>query len=399
MSRIVRVIAEEESMEFLRVNTHGFAFRLDPTYPNGLDGDEDRRFGVFDDGVMVGVGRNFSMTLTMPGGARVGAGGVSWIAVHPLHRRRGVMSALIEGLVADSRERGEIASILTASEGSIYWNRGYGPATWAMAGDIDLGGRPVLFPGAGPSGRLRLVSAETADLASLEAAVAPIFERALARPGMASRPRHWWGRYLHGITAGSNYAACAIHTNADGIDDGYVIYKVSGGWDRDLVPNSVLEVQDFITASAVAQRALWQHLLDRDLVRTVRVDRLAASDPIRLMLNDGRSFRTRAVFDRLWIRPINTYALLSSRTWDSSESVVVDVEGEVFRVCADGVERSTEAAELSFGSAALGAAVLGGTDVSTLVHSGRAGEHREGAARRAATLFRSTPEPIMLTSF
>lgn len=404
MSRIVRVISEAEAAEYLQVNAHGFAIRPEPNHPTGLSGDDDRRFAVFDNGEMVGVGRNFSMTLTMPGGTRVGAGGVSWIAVHPLHRRRGVMAALIEALVVDSQQRGELASILTASEGSIYWSRGYGPATWGMAGDIDLASRATLYPGPPATGSLRLMSAELDNLPELKSTLMPIFDAALERPGMVSRPDHWWGPYLHGITAGPDYAICAIHTSA-GVDDGYVIYQAQGGWSRDLNPEKVLEIKDFVTTSTQAHRSLWQHLLDRDLARTIRVERLAASDPIRLMFTDVRAFRTRGLFERLWIRPINMHALLSSRAYGPGSPVVIDVDGEVFRVSADGVDRVdrghsvARVVDVTMGRAALGAAILGGTDVGTLVAAGRAVEHRERGGNDVSAVFRWSPDPVMLTNF
>jgi predicted acetyltransferase len=394
-SRVTRIVVENEITEFLRVNRDSFAHRPDPESLSGVEGDDDRRIGVFDDGVLVGVGRNYTMELAMPGGAMVPVGGVSWISVDPLHRRRGVMSALITALVADSAARGEVASVLTASEGSIYWRQGYGPATWGLTGDVDLTKRPTMF-GAAASGSLRLVPFETDALLGV---MVPVFETARMQPGMVSRPSYWWRPHLGDMTPGPDYKACVVHTSVDGVDDGYVLYKVTGSWNRDGVPEKVLEVLEFITASTEAHRALWQHLLERDLVSTVRVARICVDDPIRLMLTDARAFVTRGVMDRLWIRPINTYALLSARAYSPGEPVVIDVDGSRFRVGSDGVSPSVAPADLVSDGASLGAIVLGGTDVRALVVAGRIVERRAGATADADRLLQCTPKPSMLTGF
>jgi predicted acetyltransferase len=395
VTRITRVVAENEITEFLRVNRDSFAFRSDADSLTGVEGDDERRFGVFDDGSVVGVGRNYSMELTLPGGPVVPVGGVSWISVDPLHRRRGVMSALIAALVADSASRGEVASVLTASEGSIYWRQGYGPATWGLVGDVDLTRRPTMF-GAPASGSLRLVPFVADALLDV---LVPVFAKARSQPGMVSRPSYWWRPHLGDMTQGPDYKACVVHTGVDGVDDGYVLYKVSGSWNRDGVPEKVLEVMEFITASPDAHRALWQHLIERDLVANVRVARLPIDDPIRMMLTDTRAFATRGVMDRLWIRPIDTYALLAARSYSPGEPVVIDVNGQCFRVGHDGVSQSVAPADLVMDGASLGAVVLGGTDVSALVVSGRIVEHRAGAAADADRLLQCTPKPAMLTGF
>jgi predicted acetyltransferase len=409
MTRIVRVIAEEEAATFRVINHEAFGHREKRSAPSGLVGDEDRRFGVFDDGELVGVGRNFTMQLTMPGATRVPVGGVSWVGVHPIHRRRGVMTALISALVAESTSRGEVASILTASEGSIYWGQGYGPATWGMAGDIDLSRRPILHgPAAG--GRLRSVVVDEHRWIDV---VRPIFARAVAhRPGMVTRPDFWWLPSFEEIADGDDYAGCVVHTDDNGVDDGYALFTATGDWSRDLVPEKVMYVADLIATTPDAHRALWQHLLERDLVKTIKVGRIAIDDPIRLMFTDTRAFHTRAIVDRLWIRPIDAVALLSARSYSgvgssSPGAVVIEVEPSQtvggkpvrIRLSSDGVEVTQAEPDLSMSGAALGAISLGGTDVHALVTAGRVRELHAGAAKTADALLFCSPKPAMLTSF
>ncbi len=405
MARIVRVITEDEVAAFPLVNHEAFGHRPKRGSPLGLDGDEDRRFGVFDDGEMVGVGRNFTMHLTMPGATQVPVGGVSWVGVHPIHRRRGVMAALISAIVADSKERGEVASILTASEGSIYWGQGYGPATWGMAGDIDLRRRPTLHgPVAG--GRLRSVAVD--EHRWIEA-VRPLFAQAATRrPGMVTRPDYWWLPSFFEIADDADYAGCVVHSDDNGVDDGYALFTATGDWNRDGIAEKVIHVADLIATTSDAHRALWQHLLDRDLVKTIQVARIAVDDPIRLMFTDTRAFNTRAVLDRLWIRPIDGVALLAARSYASSgRAVVIAIEPAPklgitsmrIRISPDGVELTPAEPDLSMSGAALGAISLGGTDVHALVAAGRITEHRAGAAAAADALLWCSPKPAMLTSF
>jgi predicted acetyltransferase len=431
MTRITRTIADDEIDQFLRINRESFSFRPTPNGVSGVGGDEDRRYGVFDDGELVGIGRNYTMELTMPGGAFVPVGGVSWIGVHPMHRRRGVMAALITALVADSTARGEAASILTASEGSIYWGQGYGPATWGVAGEVNLSRRPTLFGGAAGEGNLRMLDVGTSGgfdvgisggfdvgidggfdggfdgglvgglVDALAAVLKPMYEMTRSRAGHVSRPDYWWRTHLHELITGADYVACVVHQNVAGVDDGYVIYKVTGTWGADGSPDKVLDVVELITAegSSVSYRALWQHLIERDLVRTVRTNRLPIDDSIRLLFTDVRAFATRSTVDRLWIRPIDTYTLLSSRTFAPGDPVVISVDGVGYRLAEGGVELSGANPDLVMSGAALGAALLGGTEVSALVMSGRAVSCGTDAAHDADILLRCTPKPTMLTGF
>ena len=60
------------------------------------------------------------------------AAGVTFVAVLPTYRRRGVLSSLMRRQLADVRDRGEPLAILWASEAVIYGRYGYGRASWQL---------------------------------------------------------------------------------------------------------------------------------------------------------------------------------------------------------------------------------------------------------------------------
>src|SRR5919202_642833 len=58
------------------------------------------------------------------------------VGVLPTHRRRGVLTQLMRAQLDAAHERREPLATLYASEGAIYGNFGYGPAS--LAGEIEL---------------------------------------------------------------------------------------------------------------------------------------------------------------------------------------------------------------------------------------------------------------------
>ncbi len=98
---------------------------------------------MFEGDEIVATGRNYSLDLTLPGGAIVPTAAVSWIAVRPTHRRRGILRQMMTYLAEEGARRGEPASILTASEGGIYRRFGFGVATRVLGIEIDQ--RAVAF--------------------------------------------------------------------------------------------------------------------------------------------------------------------------------------------------------------------------------------------------------------
>src|SRR5580765_5779436 len=85
----------------------------------------ERNFAAFDGPDIVGTAGAFTMPITVPGGELV-VGYPTLVGVLPTHRRRGIAAALMRALLDDAHERGELLSVLYASEGGIYGRYGFG---------------------------------------------------------------------------------------------------------------------------------------------------------------------------------------------------------------------------------------------------------------------------------
>ena len=184
-----RAITEDEFEAFTRADI--IAFGQEPHPPGAPLGfgrlELDRTRAAFVGDQIVGAGRNYSLELTVPGGAVVPAAGVSWISVLPTHRRRGVLRGMMAELRDDAVAHGEAISILTASEGGIYGRFGYGVATWRMMLHVERAHSAFAVP-VRDDGRLQFVDRATA-LARFPAVYA---QACLQRAGMVSRPDAWW---------------------------------------------------------------------------------------------------------------------------------------------------------------------------------------------------------------
>ncbi len=89
------------------------------------------RFRLAHDGAnLVGIAGSYAQEVTVPGGGQVRAGGITWVAVAPTHRRRGILTRLMSELHDDIDRRREPIAMLTASEGGIYERFGYGIASY-----------------------------------------------------------------------------------------------------------------------------------------------------------------------------------------------------------------------------------------------------------------------------
>ncbi|WP_216093981.1 GNAT family N-acetyltransferase, partial [Jiangella alba] len=86
-----------------------------------------------DAGRIVGSGLILTRDLSVPGGV-IPAAHVTGVGVASTHRRRGVLTTLMNAMLTEAHDRGtEPLAVLWASEGAIYGRYGYGLASWRGA--------------------------------------------------------------------------------------------------------------------------------------------------------------------------------------------------------------------------------------------------------------------------
>ena len=246
------------------------------------------------------MSRSYSFELTVPGGAVVPAAAVSWVAVLPTHRRRGVLTQMIAALHDDARAHEEPVAMLTASESVIYGRFGYGVATWRLG--ISAERARIEFIDPEDTGRMRMLTKEEA-----EKVLPEVYERTrLARGGMVSRPDFWWPQvfwtYMGG--RGKKPFFTAVHTDAAGNDDGFVAYEITDEWNRGL-PDRRLVVWDMQAVDGKARAALWKYVFGVDLIGTVASTNSPIDDPLRRLVTDGRRVQVDYVNDGLWLARID----------------------------------------------------------------------------------------------
>jgi predicted acetyltransferase len=354
---------------------------------------EPERFLVAcDDGEIVGVAGSWDMTLTLPGGAQLPSPGVTWVAVSPTHRRRGILRSLMtelhRGYVAD----GLAVSMLLASEGTIYGRFGYGPATVERAVTIDRRRAVVRSNVPDPGG----VSYTDTDGARKH--VVDLHRRWCAgQPGAVSRTEGWWEDLLRDPERYRNGASALFHLVHP---DGYVSYRINHHDDT-------CRIMDFFAATDEAHLALWRLLLSLDLVETITVGDLALDDPLPFLLTDPRQVCTTAMPDGLWVRVLDVPVALSARRYPVEIDVVLEVHdpfldrGGRFRlrggpegaVC----EPSDAPADVDVEMRALGSLLLGGHRARTLARAGLV--TGVGALTRLDAAFRAEREPRFATHF
>ncbi|MBD0338686.1 MAG: GNAT family N-acetyltransferase [Thermoleophilia bacterium] len=397
MSVEIRVPSEEERRAAIRVAETAFADTIEDA---DVEREErmmplERVLVAFDDGRPVGLAAAYRFELSIPGGP-VPCAGVTWVAVLPTHRRRGILRQLMARQLNDVHESGEPIAALWASEAAIYGRFGYGISAPTLRIESDSSRFSLREdPWPPPEASWTLLDGEEAFVR-----FPPIYERVRSqRAGLLGRDEGWWREYRladperwrHGASRKS-YALLQL----DGEDAAYAVYRVKSEWERDLPVGEVRVTEAFATTPA-AERELWRYLSGVDL--TVKVSYFSA-DPaasIFLMVRDPRGLRP-IVHDGLWLRLVDVEAALAARTYRPGDPVVLEVRDDLcpwnagrFRV-GEGAERTDAEPDLILDVADLASVYLGAYDFVRLARARRVDVRTASAAERASDLVR-TPLP------
>lgn len=365
----------------------------------------ERTLGAFEGDEIVGSGRLYSLELTMPGGRLLPTAGVSWIAVLPTHRRRGILTAIKRTQLDDAAERGEPLAMLYASEAGIYRRFGYGVSTSSMS--ISVARRHSAFLRPVQDGRIRLVEEDDARKLFPE-----IFDRARrVQPGAVQRVDEWWpDQFFWPDPDDKGTRFYCVYESPAGEFDGYAAYRFEARWGTG--PEGTLHVTDLVSVTPEARAMLWRYLLDIDLVETVKAWVVPVDEPLRWLLREPRRMEVTRLGESLWVRVLDAPSALAARTYATAGSIVFEVVDE-FRPDAgaagrfaldggpDGAEarRTSDEPDLALDVAALGGILLGGVRPSALARAGLVDERTPGALAVADAMFAVEPLPFSMTDF
>jgi predicted acetyltransferase len=375
----IRTVPEADVRDMVAFAGMVFHLRID-------DGDQDRdgwplrraeRIGAYDGGTMVGQLGSMPMRLAVPG-ALLDCSAVTFVGVLPTHRRRGILTSMMDRMDADAIAAGRPVAALWASQGVIYGRYGFGLATRAIGLEVDTS-RPLGLRTTPDEGPLRLV-----DAASAPELLDPIHRRSLsARPGGLVRDPEWWTRgILRPVdrdAEGYSAPRVVIHP------DGYAIYRAREG---------TIRVVDLVAGTPGAEAALWRFLASIDLSSRIHAPSRPVDDLLPHMAADPDQVVINNDYGALWLRLIDVPAALRARSWATEDAFVLEIDdpripGNAGRWrlttgAAPACDPATEAPDLSMTAADLAAVYLGGTSLTTLTRIGAVTEHTAGAAARLA---------------
>lgn len=395
----VRTLRPEEWAAFVAVDSHAFG----ATAPDELlDAEKElfgagRDIGVFDGDTLAGIATAYPFELGVPGRI-LPAAGVSWVGVLPTHRRRGILSALMDSQLSALHDEGRPLALLWASEPPIYGRYGYGLASrfWSLTVPREPA---ALLPDtpADPQLRLRLVPAgEWALTAGVYEIVAG------QRPGIFARDERWWQRAvrdLPSMRAGSSELRCVVAEDGSGVR-GYARYSTKQDFND--FGNGTVSVREVMAVDPAARAALYRYLFDLDLMGSTHLWNVPVDDPLLHWLANPRKAKP-AGNDALYVRLVDVDGALAGRCYATDVDLVIGVRDERcpwndgrWRVTGGrhgaSCVRTRGAADVEMGVRELGAIFLGGTSVLELAAAGRV-SGSPAALHAATSAFAHSPAP------
>jgi predicted acetyltransferase len=404
----VRPIRDEELRDYIDAISTGFLERPEvDKVAEEVRGhwDLNRSWAALEGPAICGTFRSWATELTVPGGACLPAAAVTAVTVLASHRRRGILRSMVAAAHAGSRERGEVAAVLHASEYPIYGRFGYGVGTREATWTLETRSTSLL---AEATGEVAIVRADETAREALKA----VFEAWRQRqPGELRRRDVMWKDALGLVETGWGkrwQGFVALHKEAGEVD-GYARYHVEDKWEQ-RQPRNLLHLDELHALTDNAYAALWRYLAAMDLVATIKAAARSPSERLPWLLTNARAAIPSEIGDGIWVRLFDIPRALEARSYEVELKGVIEVvdseaDGGRVRLAldagADGARcRPTrESPDLTVDVAALNAAYLGGTRLRDAVIATGFDEHRQDGLARFDRFFRTADEPWCSTFF
>ncbi|MFI8262011.1 GNAT family N-acetyltransferase [Streptomyces sp. NPDC085665] len=348
------------------------------------------RLGAYDGDALVGFMAAHGFRLSVPG-ADLPCPGLTFVSVAPTHRRRGVLTALMDEQLRRTGAAGSPIAALWASESAIYGRFGYGSATQGATIEIDST-RPLALRIEPDPRPLRLVDPQDA-----LAVIGPYHEA--ARAGRAGRPtrdaERWSESWLcEQDEEDEELGPPRIIVLGDPGEPiaGYVLYRTKHeGESGPARSPGLVRVDELEADTPAVAAALWDCVAGLDLTGRVCAWGRPQDDPLLRFAADRDQVRVTAQFPALWLRLVDVGAALTRRSWAAPVEVVLEVadarlpaNAGRFRLKAGPggatYEPAAARADLALEVRDLAACYLGGTRVAELVAAGLVAERTPGAA-------------------
>jgi predicted acetyltransferase len=397
------------------------AFFFDPSaYPVDIvtsHFDWARTFGASPEGsdVLAGIYTSYDMTVTAPGPldtlTQVPMAGLSWVSVHPDHRRRGVLRQMTTHHFDQLHEQGIALSGLHAAEVRIYGRFGYGISSVELELELERGTAftaPSLEDAAGRV-MTRFVAADSDDAAravhDLHLLCARDTLGAVSRPERMARP------FLVDLplTRQGREPWQVLLAHVDDQPAGYAIFSREGKWE-DWRAKGKVTVRELAAADPATLLALARRLVDFDLTSAITIGGGGADDPLVWWAGGPRGMGVKT-FDSLWLRLIDVDAAMAARGYSSACDVVLDVVDSVcpwnqrawrLTVDRDGVATclpTSDDPDLRLPVQALSAAYLGSRSIAAQAHEGLVTELTAGSVRLLSRAMSRDREPVAAIEF
>ena len=365
------------------------------------------------DGETVGIAGSWDIELSVPtkGGASLRpTEGLTWVGVHPDHRRRGVLTALMRAHLRWTRdESGRSLAALKASEASIYGRYGYGVATRELMTTFAQG---TTF--AAPAAIEALAEATTTRMTTISPDQAERLHSLAQRCGTVAagqivRSVEDFARILTDIpeSRGEREPSRLLWATRDGEDVGCTWFHRSPKW-SDGGPAGKAGVFFVMNTDMGARLALARRLTTLDLMTTTEYW-TTLDDPL-VLWRAGERPHGSGVSDDLWLRVVDLPAAVAERghaadldiTIEVTDATLPDNAGTWRWTARDGVGRLDRAdgpGDLALDVADLGALWLGDQTVGARSLAGYVTERRPGAVAELDAALRTPTLPIASLNF